>query len=227
MQPYAAIYLHLMRATVLRQADSSRGLRVLDVADPAHPVLSHRSAEVALERANESTTGTAGTFIGSQRGRLAGRAARQRAARRGGDHRLRRLGQRSAGGARQAMARVRRRADCWSGSIRVRRTRIPAAGRFDGGGPALLRSVPAGTLADRAASCVAWLVGIAAMSWSAVSGRDRTGRRARRKPRCDRGSVGPGRTLRLLVMDTCSDESTSIAGTRRTAGSGRSPRCRW
>jgi uncharacterized protein len=66
MQPYAAIYLHLMRATVLRGAGIraevfafSTGLTRLT------SVLAHRSAEVALERANAKVTDRyGGTLIG-------------------------------------------------------------------------------------------------------------------------------------------------------------------
>jgi uncharacterized protein len=66
MQPYAAIYLHLMRAAALRQA----GIRPETFAFSTSltrltSVLSHRSAEVALQRANDKVTDRyGGTFIG-------------------------------------------------------------------------------------------------------------------------------------------------------------------
>jgi uncharacterized protein with von Willebrand factor type A (vWA) domain len=67
MQPYAAIYLHLMRAAALRKA----GIRPEVFAFATSltrltSVLSHRSAEVALERANAKVTDRyGGTSIGS------------------------------------------------------------------------------------------------------------------------------------------------------------------
>jgi uncharacterized protein len=66
MQPYAAIYLHLMRATVLRQAGIRPEVFAFSTSlTRLTPVLSHRSAEVALERANEKVTDRyGGTFIG-------------------------------------------------------------------------------------------------------------------------------------------------------------------
>ncbi|WP_204808447.1 vWA domain-containing protein [Mycobacterium riyadhense] len=66
MQPYAAIYLHLMRAAALRKA----GLRPEVFAFSTSltrltAVLSHRSAEVALEKANAKVTDRyGGTSIG-------------------------------------------------------------------------------------------------------------------------------------------------------------------
>ncbi|WP_081288106.1 vWA domain-containing protein [Mycobacterium asiaticum] len=66
MQPYATIYLHLMRATALRQA----GLRPEVFAFSTSltrltAVLSHRSPEVALQRANAKVVDRyGGTFIG-------------------------------------------------------------------------------------------------------------------------------------------------------------------
>ena len=72
MQPYAAIYLHLMRAAVLRQ----QGIRPEVFAFSTSltrltPVLSHRSAEVALQRANAKVTDRyGGTFIGRSIGAL-------------------------------------------------------------------------------------------------------------------------------------------------------------
>ena len=66
MQPYAAIYLHLMRATVLRRAGIRPEVFAFSTSlTRLTPVLSHRSAEVALERANEKVTDRyGGTFIG-------------------------------------------------------------------------------------------------------------------------------------------------------------------
>ena len=66
MQPYAAIYLHLMRATVLRRAGVRPEVFAFSTSlTRLTPVLSHRSAEVALERANEKVTDRyGGTFIG-------------------------------------------------------------------------------------------------------------------------------------------------------------------
>ena len=66
MQPYAAIYLHLMRATVLRRAGVRPEVFAFSTSlTRLTPVLSHRSAEVALERANEKVTDRySGTFIG-------------------------------------------------------------------------------------------------------------------------------------------------------------------
>jgi uncharacterized protein len=66
MQPYAAIYLHLMRATMLRRAGVRPEVFAFSTSlTRLTPVLSHRSAEVALERANEKVTDRyGGTFIG-------------------------------------------------------------------------------------------------------------------------------------------------------------------
>jgi hypothetical protein len=66
MQPYAAIYLHLMRAAVLRQAGIRPEVFAFSTSlTRLTPVLSHRSAEVALARANEKVTDRyGGTFIG-------------------------------------------------------------------------------------------------------------------------------------------------------------------
>ncbi|WP_454561155.1 vWA domain-containing protein [Mycobacterium haemophilum] len=66
MQPYAAIYLHLMRATVLRQARIRPEVFAFSTSlTRLTPVLSHRSAEVALDRANAKVTDRyGGTFIG-------------------------------------------------------------------------------------------------------------------------------------------------------------------
>ena len=80
---------------------SSRGVRVLDVADPAHP-----GAVPPLGRGGAGTGQREGHrpvrrhVHRSQHRRLAGARRTERAARRGGDHRIRRLGQRSAPRAR-------------------------------------------------------------------------------------------------------------------------------
>ncbi len=66
MRPYAAIYLHLMRATALHQ----KGIRPEVFAFATSltrltPALSHRSAEVALSRANEKVVDRyGGTHLG-------------------------------------------------------------------------------------------------------------------------------------------------------------------
>jgi uncharacterized protein with von Willebrand factor type A (vWA) domain len=66
MQPYAAIYLHLMRAAVLRQARIRPEVFAFSTSlTRLTSVLSHRSPEVALERANAKVTDRyGGTFIG-------------------------------------------------------------------------------------------------------------------------------------------------------------------
>jgi uncharacterized protein len=66
MQPYAAIYLHLMRAAVLRQARIRPEVFAFSTSlTRLTPVLSHRSAEVALQRANAKVIDRyGGTFIG-------------------------------------------------------------------------------------------------------------------------------------------------------------------
>ncbi|OSC38103.1 vWA domain-containing protein [Mycobacterium decipiens] len=66
MQPYAAIYLHLMRAAVLRRAGVHPEVFAFSTSlTRLTSVLSHRSAEVALERANARVTDRyGGTFIG-------------------------------------------------------------------------------------------------------------------------------------------------------------------
>ncbi len=72
MQPYAAVYLHLMRAAALRR----HGLRPEVFAFSTSltrltSVLSHRSAEVALQKANAKVTDRyGGTFIGRSLGAL-------------------------------------------------------------------------------------------------------------------------------------------------------------
>ncbi|MGO9694877.1 MAG: vWA domain-containing protein [Mycobacterium sp.] len=66
MQPYAAIYLHLMRAAMLRQAGIRPEVFAFSTSlTRLTSVLSHRSAEVALQRANAKVTDRyGGTFIG-------------------------------------------------------------------------------------------------------------------------------------------------------------------
>ncbi|WP_066917572.1 vWA domain-containing protein [Mycobacterium interjectum] len=72
MQPYATVYLHLMRAAALRR----HGLRPEVFAFSTSltrltSVLSHRSAEVALQKANAKVTDRyGGTFIGRSLGAL-------------------------------------------------------------------------------------------------------------------------------------------------------------
>ena len=65
MQPYAAVYLHLMRA-VSRQAGTRPEVFAFSTSlTRLTAVLSHRSAEVALQRANAKVTDRyGGTFIG-------------------------------------------------------------------------------------------------------------------------------------------------------------------
>jgi uncharacterized protein with von Willebrand factor type A (vWA) domain len=72
MQPYAAIYLHLMRAAVLRQARIRPEVFAFSTSlTRLTSVLSHRSAEVALQRANAKVTDRyGGTFIGRSVGAL-------------------------------------------------------------------------------------------------------------------------------------------------------------
>jgi len=72
MQPYAAIYLHLMRAAVLRQAGIRPEVFAFSTSlTRLTSVLSHRSAEAALERANAKVTDRyGGTFIGRSVGAL-------------------------------------------------------------------------------------------------------------------------------------------------------------
>jgi uncharacterized protein with von Willebrand factor type A (vWA) domain len=72
MQPYATIYLHLMRAAVLRQARIRPEVFAFSTSlTRLTPMLSHRSAEVALERANSKVTDRyGGTFIGRSVGSL-------------------------------------------------------------------------------------------------------------------------------------------------------------
>ena len=72
MQPYATIYLHLMRAAVLRRARIRPEVFAFSTSlTRLTSVLSHRSAEVALERANAHVTDRyGGTFIGRSVGAL-------------------------------------------------------------------------------------------------------------------------------------------------------------
>ena len=66
MQPYAAIYLHLMRAAALRRAGIRPEVFAFSTSlTRLTSVLSHRSAEVALQRANAKVTDRyGGTSIG-------------------------------------------------------------------------------------------------------------------------------------------------------------------
>jgi len=72
MRPYAAIYLHLMRAAVLRQARIRPEVFAFSTSlTRLTSVLSHRAAEVALEHANAKVTDRyGGTFIGRSVGAL-------------------------------------------------------------------------------------------------------------------------------------------------------------
>lgn len=71
MQPYAAVYLHLMRA-VMRQAGMRPEVFAFSTSlTRLTAVLSHRSAEVALQKANAKVTDRyGGTFIGRSLGAL-------------------------------------------------------------------------------------------------------------------------------------------------------------
>lgn len=66
MQPYATIYLHLMRAAVLRRAGSRPEVFAFSTSlTRLTSVLSHRSPEVALSRANAKVTDRySGTHVG-------------------------------------------------------------------------------------------------------------------------------------------------------------------
>ncbi len=66
MQPYAAVYLHLMRALMLRPAGVRPEVFAFSTSlTRLTAVLSHRSAEVALQRANAKVTDRyGGTFVG-------------------------------------------------------------------------------------------------------------------------------------------------------------------
>jgi len=72
MRPYAAIYLHLMRAAALRRAGIRPEVFAFSTSlTRLTAVLSHRSAEVALERANAKVTDRyGGTFVGRSVGAL-------------------------------------------------------------------------------------------------------------------------------------------------------------
>ncbi len=72
MQPYAAVYLHLMRAAVLRQARIRPEVFAFSTSlTRLTSVLSHRSAEVALQKANAKVTDRyGGTYIGRSIGAL-------------------------------------------------------------------------------------------------------------------------------------------------------------
>ncbi|OOK69738.1 VWA domain containing CoxE-like family protein [Mycobacterium kansasii] len=82
MQPYAAIYLHLMRAAALRQAGIRPEVFAFSTSlTRLTAVLSHRSAEVALQRANAKVTDRyGGTFIGRSVGALLARPTAMRCA---------------------------------------------------------------------------------------------------------------------------------------------------
>ncbi len=66
MQPYAAIYLHLMRAAAMRRTTLAPEVFAFSTSlTRLTPVLSHRSAEVALERANAKVSDRyGGTHLG-------------------------------------------------------------------------------------------------------------------------------------------------------------------
>lgn len=72
MQPYATIYLHLMRATALRRARMHPEVFVFSTSlTRLTAVLSHRSPEVALARANARVTDRyGGTHLGRSVARL-------------------------------------------------------------------------------------------------------------------------------------------------------------
>lgn len=72
MQPYATMYLHLMRAAALREAGIRPEVFAFSTSlTRLTAVLSHRSAEVALQRANANVTDRyGGTFIGRSIGAL-------------------------------------------------------------------------------------------------------------------------------------------------------------
>ena len=72
MQPYATIYLHLMRAAALRQAGIRPEVFAFSTSlTRLTPVLSHRSAEVALARANAKVVDRyGGTHLGRCVGEL-------------------------------------------------------------------------------------------------------------------------------------------------------------
>jgi uncharacterized protein len=72
MQPYAAVYLHLMRAAALRQTGIRPEVFAFSTSlTRLTAVLSHRSAEVALQRANAKVTDRyGGTHLGRCIGEL-------------------------------------------------------------------------------------------------------------------------------------------------------------
>ncbi|AOW91734.1 VWA containing CoxE family protein [Rhodococcus sp. WMMA185] len=72
MQPYAAIYLHLMRAAVQRPSAGRPEVFAFSTSlTRLTPVLSHRSAETAVERANEKVADRfGGTHIAGSLGEL-------------------------------------------------------------------------------------------------------------------------------------------------------------
>ena len=76
MQPYATIYLHLMRATALRRAGIRPEVFAFSTSlTRLTPALSHRSPEVALARANTKVTDRyGGTHLGRCVGALLGPA---------------------------------------------------------------------------------------------------------------------------------------------------------
>ena len=76
MQPYAAIYLHLMRAAAVRRTTIAPEVFAFSTSlTRLTPVLSHRSAEVALVRANEKVADRyGGTHLGRSVATLLGTA---------------------------------------------------------------------------------------------------------------------------------------------------------
>lgn len=74
MQPYAGIYLHLMRAAALRRTTIAPEVFAFSTTlTRLTPVLSHRSAEIALARANEKVADRyGGTHLGSSVAALLG-----------------------------------------------------------------------------------------------------------------------------------------------------------
>jgi uncharacterized protein with von Willebrand factor type A (vWA) domain len=74
MQPYATIYLHLMRATALRRGGIRPEVFAFSTSlTRLTPILSHRSAEVALTRANAKVADRyGGTHLGRSVGALLG-----------------------------------------------------------------------------------------------------------------------------------------------------------
>ena len=146
MQPYAAAYLHLMRA--LARTGRAETFAFSTSLTRLTPALRHRSAEVAMAagRRSRSSTGTAAPSwppASREPARLAARATPCAAGCWSSP--------RTAGTAttpRAARARCWRGSGCartgWCGSTRGRRAPgfEPLVG-LDGGGPALLRRVPA------------------------------------------------------------------------------------